>query len=109
MTVFHSMRVAGPKESAAYSTLTSGLFSMNEDKHRRQRRAIQPAFQRARLEAYHATMVAFTERTLAGLRVGDTCDLVEVMTPLTLAIANKTLFGLETTPGTLSIGEQIQA
>ena len=109
MTVFHSMRVAGPKESPAYTTLTSGLFSMNEDKHRRQRRAIQPAFHRARLEAYHATMVALTERTLARMQVGDTCDLVAAMTPLTLAVANKTLFGLETTPDTLSIGEQIQA
>jgi cytochrome P450 len=108
MSVFHSARVAGPKESPAYATLTSGLFAMNEDKHRRQRRAIQPAFHRARLEGYHATMVALTERTLAGLRVGDTCDLVEAMAPLTLAIANKTLFGLDTTPDTLSIGERIQ-
>jgi cytochrome P450 len=108
-SVFHSMRVAGPKESPSYTTLTSGLFSMNEDKHRRQRRAIQPAFHRTRLEGYHATMVAFTERTLAGMRVGDTCDLAEAMTPLTLAIANKTLFGLDPTPGTLSIGELIQA
>lgn len=108
MSVFHSMRVAGPKESPAYTTLTSGLFAMNEDKHRRQRRAIQPAFARARLEGYHATMVALTERTLAGLQIGSTCDLVELMTPLTLAIANKTLFGLDTTPDTLSIGELIQ-
>jgi cytochrome P450 len=108
MSVFHSMRVAGPKESPAYTTLTSGLFAMNEDKHRRQRRAIQPAFQRARLESYHATMVSLTERTLAGLKLGDTCDLVEVMTPLTLAIANKTLFGLDTTSDTLSIGELVQ-
>lgn len=109
MTVFHSMRVAGPKESPAYATLTSGLFNMNEDKHRRQRRAIQPAFHRARLEGYHATMVELTERTLARLQIGDTCDLVATMAPLTLAIANKTLFGLETTSDVLSIGEQIQA
>ena len=108
MSVFHSKRIAGPKESPAYTTLTSGLFAMNENKHRRQRRAIQPAFHSARLEGYHATMVALTERTLAGMRVGDTCDLVEAMTPLTLAIANKTLFGLDTTPDTLSIGERIQ-
>jgi cytochrome P450 len=108
MSVFHSKRVASPKESLPYQRLTSGLFSMNEDKHRTQRRAIQPAFHRARLEGYHATMVSLTERTLAGMRVGETCDLVEAMTPLTLAIANKTLFGLDTTPGTLSIGEQIQ-
>lgn len=108
VTVFHSKRVAGPKESLAYERLTSGLFAMNEDKHRRQRRAIQPAFHRARLEGYHATMVALTERMLAGMHVGETIDIVEAMTPLTLAIANKTLFGLDTTPGTLSIGEQIQ-
>jgi cytochrome P450 len=109
MSVFHSMRVAGPKESSAYERLTSGLFSMNEDKHHRQRRAIQPAFHRSRLEGYHATMVEITERTLSGLRIGDTWDVAEAMTPLTLAIANKTLFGLDTTPGTLSIGELIQS
>jgi cytochrome P450 len=108
MGVFHSMRVPGPPESRSFERLTSGLFNMNDAKHRTQRRSIQPAFHRARLESYHATMVALTERTLAGLRVGDTCDLVKAMTPLTLAIANKTLFGLDLTPGTTSIGEQVQ-
>lgn len=108
-STFHSTRIAGPPESESFPRLTAGLFSMNDDKHRRQRRSIQPAFHRARIEGYHATMVALTERTLAGLRVGQTIDVVKAMMPLTLAIANKTLFGLDTTPGHQSLGEQIQA
>lgn len=108
-SVFHSTRVAGPPESEAFVRLTSGLFSMNEDKHRRQRRSIQPAFHRARLEGYHATMVALTDRMLAGLRVGEAFDPVKTLMPLTLAIANKTLFGLDPTPGAVSVGERIQA
>jgi cytochrome P450 len=108
-SVFHSARVAGPPESDSFVRLTSGLFSMNEDKHRRQRRSIQPAFHRARLESYHATMVALTDRTLAGLRVGEPFDPVRALMPLTLAIANKTLFGLDTTAGAVSVGERIQA
>lgn len=110
--VFHSTRITGPPESESFTRLTAGLFSMNDDKHRRQRRSIQPAFHRARLEGYHAAMVALTERTLAGLRVGETIDVVKAMMPLTLAIANKTLFGIEPAPGPTrgeaSLGEQIQ-
>lgn len=107
-SAFHSTRIAGPPESASFRRLTSGLFSMNEDEHRRQRRSIQPAFHRTRLQAYHATMVALTERTLAGLRVGEPFEPARALMPLTLAIANATLFGIQPTPGAVSLGERIQ-
>lgn len=108
MEVFHSTRIGGPPESESFPRLTAGLFNMNEDEHRRQRRSIQPAFHRARLHGYHATMVELTERTLAGLRVGEPFEPVKALMPLTLAIANKTLFGLDPTPGAVSLGERIQ-
>lgn len=112
-STFHSTRIAGPPESESFTRLTAGLFSMNDDKHRRQRRSIQPAFHRARLEHHHAAMVELTERALAGLRVGETIDVVDAMMPLTLAIANKTLFGLDPSRGPTrdgpSLGERIQA
>ncbi len=108
MGVFHSTRVPGPPESRSFERLTSGLFNMNDEKHRAQRRLIQPAFHRARLDGYHATMVAFTERAIEGFRAGETRDLSEEMTRLTLAIANRTLFGQDPTPGALGIGGQIQ-
>jgi cytochrome P450 len=108
MSVFHSTRVPGPPESQSFRRLTSGLFSMNEDKHRQQRRLIQPAFHKARVDGYRDTMVELAERTVAGWRTGETHDLSREMTPLTLAVANKALFGLDPTPGELSIGERIQ-
>ncbi len=108
MAVFHSTRVPGPPESRSFERLTSGLFNMNDEKHRAQRRLIQPAFHRARLDGYHATMVAFTERAIEGFRAGETRDLSDEMTRLTLAIANRALFGQDPTPGALGIGGQIQ-
>lgn len=108
MGVFHSTRVPGPKESKPFHRLTSGLFSMNDDKHRQQRRLIQPAFHKARVDGYLTTMIELTERAIASWRPGQTKDLVSEMTPLTLAVANKTLFGLDTTEGEVSLGERIQ-
>ncbi|APR88115.1 cytochrome P450 [Minicystis rosea] len=108
MSVFHSTRVPGPPESRSFARITSGLFNMNDDKHRQQRRLMQPAFHRKRLDGYLDTMVRFTADVLDGFRVGETRDLVREMERLTLAVANKTLFGLEPTPGVISLGERIQ-
>lgn len=108
MGVFHSARIQGPPESASFARVTSGLFNMNDDKHRQQRRLIQPAFHRARVEGYRDTMVAFAERAIASWRVGQTRDVEREMTRLTLEVANKTLFGLDPAPGQLTVGDQIQ-
>ncbi len=107
MGVFHSTRLPGPPESASFPRLTAGLFNMNEDRHRQQRRLLQPAFHRKRIEGYHAAMVELTARALDGYREGETRDLVKDMQRLTLAVANKTLFGMDATPGVLSLGEKI--
>lgn len=108
MAAFHSTRIPGPPESRSFERLTAGLFSMNEDKHRQQRRLIQPAFHRQRLESYHRTMVDFTERAIEGWRAGDTVDVLGAMTALTLSVADKALFGRDPSPGALGLGEQIQ-
>src|SRR6185437_8838931 len=108
MGVFHSSRIPGPPESRSFSRITAGLFNMNDDRHRQQKRLIQPAFHKKRIEGYHATMVDLTARTLDRFRVGEERDLVKEMERLTLAVTNKTLFGMEPTPGVLSLGEKIQ-
>ncbi len=108
MGVFHSTRVPGPPESRSFQRLTSGLFSMNDDRHRQQRRLIQPAFHKARVDGYRDTMVDLTLRTIDDWHPGDRRDLVAEMTRLTLAVANKTLFGLDSTPGELTLGDRIQ-
>src|SRR5262249_55336248 len=61
----------------------------------RQRRLAQPAFQKSRIAAYGPGMVEVTERMLAGWRDGDRRDLHSEMMKLTLAIAAKTLFGVD--------------
>jgi cytochrome P450 len=109
MAVFHSTRIPGPPESRSFARVTAGLFNMNDDRHRQQKRLIQPAFHKKRLASYHDTMVAFTARTLDRFRVGESRDLVREMEALTLAVTNKTLFGMDPTPGVLSLGEKIQA
>jgi len=105
---FHSTRVPGPKESAPFHRLTSGLFSMNDDRHRQQRRLLQPAFHKTRVDSYLTTMVELTERAIRAWRPGETRDLASEMRPLTLAIADKTLFGHDPSPGELTLGERIQ-
>lgn len=108
MGVFHSTRIPGPPESPSFARLTSGLFNMNEGKHRQQRRLIQPAFHRQRLEGYHRTMVDYTERAIAPWKAGDAVDVLAAMTALTLSVADRALFGREPSPGALSLGQQIQ-
>lgn len=105
---FHSARIEGPRESRSFFRLTSGLFSMNDGKHLAQRRLIQPAFSKKRLEGYRDDMVAITARTLDRMVVGGRIDLLAAMQQLTLEIANKALFGRDSAPGVHNIGAMIE-
>jgi cytochrome P450 len=75
--------------------LGNGLLTSDGAFWLRQRRLAQPAFQRQRIAGYAETMVAYTERLLAGWREGETRDLQTEMTRLTLEITGKTLFGAD--------------
>ncbi|MEZ4295037.1 MAG: cytochrome P450 [Polyangiaceae bacterium] len=105
---YHITRVPGPRYDPSFQRITAGLFSMNDDRHRKHRRLIQPAFHKTRIEGYHGAMVSLTRRAVEGWRAGQVHDLSGEMTPLTLSVANKALFGLDPTPGVLSLGEGIQ-
>ena len=88
--------------------LGEGLLTSEDPLHRRQRRAIQPAFHRERVAGYARTMVTAAERWHEGWRerwaarqdAGDgagsrplPADLAAEMSALTLGIAGETLFG----------------
>ena len=73
-------------------TLT-GLFHVNQGEHRRHRRLLMPAFHKTRIDAYRDDMVALADALFAEWRLGETRDVLDDMTELTLRIATKTLFG----------------
>src|SRR6478752_6491460 len=75
--------------------LGNGLVLNEGESWLRQRRLIQPAFSRPRVESYAATMVECTQRMLDEWSDGETRDIVPAMMRLTMEIAGKTLLGIE--------------
>jgi cytochrome P450 len=75
--------------------LGSGLLINEGDSWLRQRRLIQPAFARPRVESYAGAMAQSTQRMLDEWHDGETRDIVPAMMRLTMEIAGKTLLGIE--------------
>jgi cytochrome P450 len=78
--------------------LGQGLLISEGDFWRRQRRLAQPAFHRARVNDYAATMLEVTEAHIRDWRDGEERNIAQEMTALTLDTAVRTLFGT-TLPG----------
>ncbi len=72
--------------------LGEGLLTSEDPLHLRQRRMMQPAFHRDRIARYADVMTAHAERMSARWRDGETRDLAQEMSRLTLAIVGRTLF-----------------
>jgi cytochrome P450 len=75
--------------------LGQGLLISEGDFWRRQRRLAQPAFHRARVNDYAATMLDLAEAHIRDWHDGDQRNMAEEMMALTLGIAVRTLFGSE--------------
>lgn len=92
----HAARVRkGRILDGARVLLGDGLLTSEGDHHRRQRRLIQPAFHRERLDAYARVMAEGAARTAAGWRDGDTIDVFSEMTGLTMGVTAEALFGTD--------------
>ncbi|HJT16858.1 MAG TPA: cytochrome P450 [Thermoanaerobaculia bacterium] len=75
--------------------LGEGLLTSEGDFHIRQRRLMQPAFHRDRIARYAEVMRANAERVSESWRDGETMDVAQEMTRLTLSIVAQTLFGAD--------------
>ncbi len=75
--------------------LGDGLLSIDGEFHRSQRRLVQPAFHRKRIESYAQTMTQHTEDMLAAWQPGQTLDMATAMQSLTLRIVAKTLLSVD--------------
>ena len=80
-------------KEATERLLGQGLLISEGEFWRRQRRLAQPAFHRARINEYAATMVETAEQHLREWRGGEQRDMAHEMMSLTLDIAVRTLFG----------------
>ncbi len=77
---------------AGETVLGNGLVMSQGDFWLRQRRLMQPAFHRERIDSYGETMVAHTQRALSTWQQGLTYDVHKEMSRLTMGIVGKTLF-----------------
>lgn len=90
----NSFPVRLPKGSAIERLWDNGLLQQNGLRHKQQRRLVQPAFHKARIDAYRDDIVAQVEGMLARRRVGEQRDLLLDMKQLTLGVAIKCLLGM---------------
>ncbi len=72
--------------------LGEGLLTAEGESHLRQRRLVQPAFHRQRIEGYGQSMAEYSRLLAARWQPGQTVDVSHEMMQLTLAIVSKTLF-----------------
>ncbi len=87
--------------------LGEGLLTSEGDFHKRQRRLVQPAFHRDRLEAYAAVMSDYAARVRERWTDGSTVDVAAEMMRLTLAVVGKTLFSADVESEASEIGEAL--
>ncbi len=87
--------------------LGEGLLTSEDPVHLRQRRMMQPAFHRDRIAAYADVMTAQAERMSARWRGGETRDLAQEMSRLTLAVVGRTLFDSDVEAEADEIGDAL--
>lgn len=89
----------GPKMKRTYffkafrKFLGKGLFTIDGDEHKQQRKLIKPAFYPQRIEEYANAMVACANEETANWKDGETININQAMTRITLKVITKTLFG----------------
>jgi cytochrome P450 len=73
----------------------NGLLLNEGESWLRQRRIVQPAFSKQRVESYAPAMIECTQRMLDQWRDGEERDVARAMMELTMAIAGRTLLGID--------------
>ncbi len=74
---------------------SEGLLTIDGEKHRQQRRAVQPAFHKKRVESYASIIEQYVQELLETWHPGDRVDMSQAMQKLTLRIVSKCLFSID--------------
>lgn len=89
--------------------LGEGLLTIEGETHRQQRRLVQPAFHRKRVESYADVMVQYTREMVETWHAGEEIDISNAMQQLTLRIVARTLFALEMLSQVNELGQHFDA
>ncbi|GER90575.1 cytochrome P450 [Dictyobacter vulcani] len=89
--------------------LGEGLLTIDGDHHRQQRRLVQPAFHKLRVDSYASTMTRYAQETIASWRPGSVVNMASEMQALTLRIITKTLFNVDSIKQTKQLGHAFDA
>jgi cytochrome P450 len=74
---------------------SEGLLTIDGEKHRQQRHAVQPAFHKKQVEGYASIINQYTQELLKTWYPGDRLDMSRAMQELTLRIVSKCLFSID--------------
>lgn len=85
------------------------VLTVSGDAHLRQRRLMQPAFHKKRIDAYGDTMVELAEQYATRWRDGAVVDIHAEMLAVTAAIITKTIFSSDIEEDVRIVGESIDA
>jgi cytochrome P450 len=84
--------------------LGDGLLTSDGDFHRQQRRLVQPAFHKHRVESYADIMVQMTQETLDEWQPGSEINMTQAMQYLTLRIIARALFNIDSRAVATTLG-----
>ena len=83
------------REEGDATFASEGLLTIDGEKHRQQRRAVQPAFHKKYVDGYAAIIQQYTQELLKTWQPGQTVDFSSEMQELTLRIVSKCLFSID--------------
>jgi cytochrome P450 len=86
-----------------------GLLTIDGETHRQQRRMVQPAFHKKRVESYADIMVKHTLEMLETWHEGEKMDIARAMQALTLRIVAKCLFNVDLSNSVGDLGSSFNA
>ena len=89
--------------------LGDGLLTIDGETHRQQRRMVQPAFHKRRVESYADIMVKHTLDMLENWHEGEKIDVTRAMQELTLRIVAKCLFNVDLSNSVGDLGSSFNA
>jgi cytochrome P450 len=107
MLTSHDVFMKGRALERAKRLLGDGLLTSEGAFHLRQRRLVQPAFHRARVQGYARTMIEEADRWAARQVPGQVIDVSHAMNRLTLAIVARSLFNTDIASDADEIGRAL--